>query len=248
MSTERAWLALWLDGPLQSWGFESRFELRRTALFPTKSGVLGLICAAVGAPKGSAREREVLGGFASPGMVAVRLPRVAGKQELFVRRLTDFQTIRNARMAKNSNARRNVRTWRDYVMDARFIVLLPGDRALAQEAAVWLRDPVWGVWLGRKSCIPSSPVLVSEGGTSVFRDEECAWRAALRFAALFDEDRAYPAETAKEQFSRVCDALKYKDGTDTWNDAPSSFGRTDSSGIEDRRFGPRRVRIMAPSP
>src|ERR1035438_5195667 len=93
MSPERAWLALWLDGPLQSWGFESRFERRRTALFPTKSGVVGIICAAMGVAKGSAREREVLAAFAAPGMVAVRMPRLANKQELFVRRVTDYHTI-----------------------------------------------------------------------------------------------------------------------------------------------------------
>ena len=247
MSTERAWLALWLDGPLQSWGFESRFERRRTALFPTKSGVLGLICAAMGVPKGSAREGEVLGAFATPGMVAVRLPRLAGKQELFERRLTDYHTIRNAGRAKNLNARRNVRTWRDYVAEARFIVLPPGERPAVQAAAVGLRDPVWGIWLGRKSCIPSSPVLVSDQGVSVFNDEDCAWRAALRFAALLGVGRFYPAETSKEQFARVCDAAQFKDGTDTWNDAPLGFGRPGSSGIEDRRFCPRRVKISSPS-
>ena len=122
-------------------------------------------------------------------------------------------------MAKNPNARRKVRTWRDYVVDARFIVLLPGDRPWAQEAAVSLRNPVWGVWLGRKSCIPSSPILVSEGGVSVFPDEECAWRAALRFAALFDGDRAYPAKNREGTILPrcVCDAPQYKDGTDTRN-------------------------------
>ena len=243
MSTEHAWLALWLDAPLQSWGLESRFERRRTALFPTKSGVLGLICAAMGVPKGSAREREVLAAFAAPGMVAVRMPRLAGKQELFVRRVTDYHTIRNTRRANNPKPQGEVQTWRDYILDARFIVLLPGARPLVQEAAARLHDPVWGVWLGRKSCVPSSPVLVSEQGAAVFSDEDRAWRAALRFAALFDEDRAYPIETAKERFARVCDAVNFKDGTDIWNDAPLGFGRADSSGVEDRRFCPRRVKI-----
>jgi hypothetical protein len=136
-------------------------------------------------------------------------------------------------MAKNPNALRNVRSWRDYVVEVRFIVLLPGDRALAQEAAVWLRDPVWGVWLGRKSCIPSSPVLVSEGGASVFDDEECAWRAALRFAALFNGDRAYPAETAKEQFSPVCDAPpSTRTGQTPGTTLRQAFGRPHSSGSE----------------
>jgi hypothetical protein len=57
---------------------------------------------------------------------------------------------------------------------------------------------------------------------------------------------AYPADTAKEQFARVCDAVQYKDGTDTWNDAPLGFGRPNSSGIEGWRFCPRRVKMIAP--
>src|SRR5437867_8366107 len=48
------------DAPLQSWGFASRFQRRTTGLHPTKSGVVGLLCAALGAAKGSATEREWL--------------------------------------------------------------------------------------------------------------------------------------------------------------------------------------------
>ena len=47
------YLALLLDGPLQSWGFSSRFQRRTTGLHPTKSGVIGMICAAMGLAKGS---------------------------------------------------------------------------------------------------------------------------------------------------------------------------------------------------
>jgi len=36
-----------LDAPLQSWGFASRFQRRTTGLHPTKSGVVGLLCAAL---------------------------------------------------------------------------------------------------------------------------------------------------------------------------------------------------------
>ena len=60
MSAETAYLALLLDGPLQSWGFASRFQRRTTGLHPTKSGVLGLICAAMGLAKGSREEQRTL--------------------------------------------------------------------------------------------------------------------------------------------------------------------------------------------
>ncbi len=37
-----------LEGPLQAWGDNSKFVIRRTMEAPTKSGVIGLICCAMG--------------------------------------------------------------------------------------------------------------------------------------------------------------------------------------------------------
>ena len=44
-----SYILLWLEAPLQSWGFDSKFGRRDTLTFPTKSGVLGLVCSALGA-------------------------------------------------------------------------------------------------------------------------------------------------------------------------------------------------------
>ena len=44
-------LLLRLSGPLQSWGVQSRFSIRDTGLEPSKSGVVGLLCAALGRPR-----------------------------------------------------------------------------------------------------------------------------------------------------------------------------------------------------
>ena len=41
-------LLLRLAGPMQSWGTTSRFDERDTQLEPSKSGVIGLLCAALG--------------------------------------------------------------------------------------------------------------------------------------------------------------------------------------------------------
>jgi len=253
MSTKRAWLALWLDAPLQSWGFESRFERRHTGMFPTKSGVLGMLCAASGASKGSPREREILDAFTSPGMVTVRLPRRTRGGDLSVRRLSDYHTVLGTRTADSPKSRREqtVQTWRDYLLDARFVVLLPGAPAVVAEAVQAFSNPIWGVWFGRKSCIPATPVLVSvmDGETQIttFADRDAAWCAALKFSAHLDESSAFPADTLLSSFTYVVDADNFSDGTDTWNDAPQSFGRADSSGVEGRHFSPRRVRIVPKS-
>ena len=84
--SETAYLALLLDGPLQSWGFASRFQRRTTGLHPTKSGVIGLICAAMGLAKGSPEERELLPELAKLSMTSIAIPRNQ------LRRLDDFHT------------------------------------------------------------------------------------------------------------------------------------------------------------
>ena len=43
-----ATLLLRLAAPLQAWGADSKFEPRKTAREPTKSGVIGLLAAALG--------------------------------------------------------------------------------------------------------------------------------------------------------------------------------------------------------
>lgn len=42
-------LMLRLAAPMQSWGTDSKFEVRKTNREPTKSGVVGLLAAALGA-------------------------------------------------------------------------------------------------------------------------------------------------------------------------------------------------------
>lgn len=251
MSNNIVWLALWLDAPLQSWGFESRFERRHTAMFPTKSGVLGLVLAAMGAPKGSGRESTTLAAFAASGMVCARIPRRNQRrknQPLPVRRLTDYHTILGTRTADNPKPRKDdtVQSWRDYLMDARFGVLLPGKSGTVEEAARRLIDPIWGVWLGRKSCPPSAPLLVRapdlECAPGVFPGREASERAMLQHVSQLDEIEVAELPSFKD-FARLEDVADFKDGTDTWNDQPLSYGTGSSSGVEGREFAPRRVNM-----
>ena len=41
-------LLLRLAAPIQAWGVEAQFEIRKTGREPTKSGVVGLLAAALG--------------------------------------------------------------------------------------------------------------------------------------------------------------------------------------------------------
>lgn len=51
-----ATLLLRLAAPLQAWGADSKFETRKTNREPTKSGVIGLLAAALGLRQGSLQE------------------------------------------------------------------------------------------------------------------------------------------------------------------------------------------------
>ncbi len=226
MSADAAYLALVLDAPLQSWGFASRFQRRTTGLHPTKSGVIGMICAAMGVGKGTPQERELLPHLSALRMNTIAIPRGANP----IRRIEDFHTVLNTKRASGTMNPDPVVTRRQYLLDARFGVILAGDPALVERVASALRDPVWGVWLGRKSCVPARPLFVALHST-----HPEAWQAILR---SFDMDQALPIES----FTRVEEVIDFAAGTDSYQDQPVSFGRADSSS-EGRAYSVRRVRL-----
>lgn len=55
-----ATLLLRLTAPLQSWGADSKFEIRKTNREPTKSGVVGLLAAAMGLRRDDTQGLQVL--------------------------------------------------------------------------------------------------------------------------------------------------------------------------------------------
>lgn len=215
--SDTAHLALLLDGPLQSWGFSSRFQRRTTGLHPTKSGVIGMICAAMGLPKGS--DENAIADLASLRMTSIAIPRWS----LPVLRLLDFHTVQGTRKASGKiDPDATVITTREYLLDARFGVIFVGPKELLQRVETAMNDPVWGVWLGRKACIPAQPI--SRG---IFDSEQAALRALLGDLA--------------GDFTCVRDAVSFDEGTDSWNDHPVSYGDGHSSGVEARSFAVRRI-------
>lgn len=158
-------LLLRLAGPMQSWGTTSRFDERDSQLEPSKSGVLGLVCAALG------RDRaEPVDDLARLKM-GVRVDR----EGLLMR---DYQTATGVVSAAGKvDMDRTVISPRYYLADAAFLVGLDGnDRALLERIHAALRAPVWPLALGRKSFPPGEPVwlegaLREEG----LRDALLAW-------------------------------------------------------------------------
>lgn len=231
MSSDKRFLALRLDGPLQSWGFDSQYNRRNTGLMPTKSAIAGMCCAALGLARGSDKEQEFLSSFIAVRMTAIAIPRNRAKKELQVRRLQDYHTVQNTRRANGVINNDCVLTHRQYLTDAAFGVILEGDAVLLGKIAVALSDPHWGIWLGRKACIPSAPVLVGLKGN---------WDNPLRLLKEDRDDalRLLIGDKSLESFTRQEEVETFADGCDSLPDAPISFA------IERRSFSPRRVRTL----
>lgn len=231
MSSE-ACIALLLDGPLQSWGHASRFERRTTALHPTRSGVLGLIAAALGIDKYAPDEATQLARLGGLRFTTVKLDKcdVRGNR-LLIERLEDYHTVGAAydeddrwermmmihntagKIKKTNGVYSPVVSKRHYLLDARFGILLEGPAAMLEEIAAALRNPKWGVWLGRKSCLPASPILAAPP-----TDRAAAWRQLLQRAG-------YTGTEALEHFDHVLEVAASEPGADLIEDTPVGYGQ-----------------------
>lgn len=147
-----------LEGPLQSWGTQGRFGIRETEREPTKSGVLGLVGAAMGMTRD---DTETLSRLRTMRM-GVRVDREGAV-------LRDYHTVGGGRFRgqrhgvwdPGGNKGATALTERHYLQDASFLVgLCSEDHALAQTVAEALLSPKWPLALGRRACAPTEPILV----------------------------------------------------------------------------------------
>jgi CRISPR system Cascade subunit CasD len=153
-------LLLRLAGPIQSWGTRSRFSNRDTGLEPSRSGVIGLLCAALGRPR-----EEPLDDFLSLKM-AVRVDREG-------RLMRDYHTAQNVRRADIAKSpQETVLSERFYLADADFLVGLKGESAFLSTLAAALRTPVWQLCLGRKAFVPSLPVCEGLFGGELYAGDQ----------------------------------------------------------------------------
>ena len=185
------YLLLWLEAPLQSWGHDSKFGRRDTLNFPTKSGVMGLVCCALGY---GGEQTEFLAEFAPLKQTVLSFVRKNYKDEKTDRLplLRDFHMVGSGYddkdpwttllIPKTSEGKKAVgggakMTYRYYLQDAYFAVVLeiPSDKA--ESIATALQLPVWDLFLGRKSCVPTD--LVFRG---IFENEANAAEYAIEIA------------------------------------------------------------------
>ena len=151
-------LLLRLVGPMQSWGTISRFDQRDTGKEPSKSGVIGLVAAALGIARENWSDLKPLTHLS----MGVRHDRPGVPK-------WDYQTAGCAKTetiikADGKQSPDGVISQRFYLADAAFLVGLEhGERQFLERIHAALRDPVWPLALGRKSYVPSEPVWIEEG-------------------------------------------------------------------------------------
>jgi CRISPR system Cascade subunit CasD len=138
-------LLLRMRSPMMSWGDHSQFTIRDTRREPTKSAVIGLLCAALGRPRWESVQ----------DLAALKMG-VRVNQEGLVQ--CDYHTVMDSIKSSGSKGD-TVLSYRHYVADADYLVGLESDdRVLLETLDAALESPVWQLYFGRKSFVPSCPI------------------------------------------------------------------------------------------
>ena len=237
-------LLLWLEAPLQSWGFDSRFGRRDTLAFPTKSGVLGLVCSALGA---GGEQRALLAEFAALGQTVVSFARGKQTADGVIKQdreplLRDFHMVgagydlndpwqallepyKSDGKPRKSDGGGNKMTYRYYLQDAAFAVVLEVPIDKAEAIALALQNPAWDIYLGRKNCVPTDFIY-----RGTFDNE----------AAALEKAHSIGRQKNRIEDFRVLHGASGEGEADevfTLNDVPLQFG-------EDKRYSDRQVSVI----
>lgn len=187
-------LLLRLAAPLQSWGEDSKFETRRTRREPTKSGVIGLLAAALGR-----RRDEPLDDLRGLRFAV----RVDQEGEL----LRDFHTARNEKTAYI--------TERYYLADAVFLAgFESGDEEFLRKLDAALRAPAFPLFLGRRSCPPTPPLslgVTSEPLEKALAAAPCQISEWMKWKRRFDDAGEAPMRAVFDASHNAYGAARLKD-------------------------------------
>lgn len=220
-------LLLRLAGPMQSWGTRSRFSNRDTGLEPSRSGVIGLLCAALGIHREDDESLKQFGVDKMP--MAVRVDREG-------RLMRDYHTAQEVMRASGKGTQETVLSERFYLADADFLVGLGGGEAFLTTLANALAEPKWQLSLGRKAFVPGLPVCegVVEGELMDVLKSHPWWKRTRDDEPPLDGQPDVPRE--KRPFKKLRFVVEKKYGTgEPRQDVPLSFVS------RDRKFAVRHV-------
>ena len=232
---ENQYILLWLEAPLQAWGHDSKFGRRDSLDFPTKSGVLGILCCARGV---GGAESDWLGKWTDLDMqvVAYSFKDRKGKSVSRQPLLRDFHMVgagysrkdqwENLMSLKTADGKRGNKsetkiTHRYYVQDMAYAVLLETPNEYLDDVIQALKNPVWDLYLGRKCCVPTE--FLFQG---VFETTDAALEGAAKLAE--EKNRATQFQVLQGE---------HEGEVVTLNDVPLQFGT-------DKKYRDRRVTVQ----
>ncbi|MDD6177239.1 MAG: type I-E CRISPR-associated protein Cas5/CasD [Ruminobacter sp.] len=218
------YILLWLEGPLQSWGADSKSWQRNTEKFPTKSAITGIILSAMGL---GGEQQELLATLAPLDLVVTAY----SKSITIPPELKDFHMIgsgfnsddkwENLQIPKNAigkkvNGSGSKLSYRYYCQDMAYAVAFQLPENLIESASKYLQSPIWPIYLGRKCCVPSDVVF-----RGVFPIVEEALKAADTVATNKSKNKIF---TVKQ--GDLSETLEEDDIADIFSimDVPISFG------------------------
>ena len=145
-------LLIRLQAPMQSWGISSNFTNRDTTREPTKSGVIGLICAALGRP----RDADL------SDLACLKMGVRVDREGVL---LKDYHIAQDIFLAsgKGTKPKPSEPSNRYYLADAAFLVGFEGPQDILKEIHHALHSPHWALYLGRKAFPPGKPVWLKNG-------------------------------------------------------------------------------------
>ena len=188
MEERKTILVLRLEGPLQSWGENAKWDFRDSSTMPTKSGIVGLLGCAMGQERGN----QVLVELAQSITVAVRADRHGVK-------FVDFQTVQGKPLRTADGGKRSNNTFLSphaYLQDASFTVFIDTTPEWQQRIISALENPRWCMYLGRKNCVPSRPILADRMEAADLMEALKEYPAAERAGKTMTYECEHPDSTA----------------------------------------------------
>lgn len=164
-----------LCGPLQSYGMKKINGYVRTNLQPTQTAIAGMIACAGGIQRNDPRLKEIEESITITSK-AYELPRYIG--DLREKKnppdiMIDYQSTRGT----ESDPKWKIQkvpdfSIKEYIADTYFRVWISGDDEKIKQYALWLDNPEWPLYLGKKCCIPSIPIFCLEENKHIFGEPE----------------------------------------------------------------------------
>ena len=174
-----ATLLLRLAAPLQAWGSHSKFNIRTTEREPTKSGVVGMLAAAMGIQRNDDPQK----------LEPLNALRFGVRVEKEGKLLRDFHMVHE-------------------LTDAVFMAALESeDKEFLEQLVYALEHPVYPLFLGRRSCPPTLPVVLGirdDDLLSVLRKESPVAENCQPTRIVYDSDQGgIPVRDKPVSFSQL---------------------------------------------